>query len=391
MKYIVVLGDGMADEPLAELDGKTPLEYADTPNMDRVAREGACGLLRTVKDVYEPGSDVANLSVLGYDPGTCYTGRGPLEAASMGIDLAPTDYAYRFNLVTVQSGVMEDFNAGHITSEEGAALIASLDGMVPGVEFHPGISYRNLMVVRDGQGATTTPPHDIVGQETAPHLPDGPDAPLLRRCMDAATAAFDGHPTNRARIAAGKLPATTIWPWSGGKRPSIPSFRDRWGLAGGMISAVDLLNGIARYAGMEVIHVPGATGFLDTDYAAKARYALEAIERLDFVYVHVEAPDEAGHMGSAREKVRAIEEVDGIVGTILDNFDGTVAILPDHPTPIRLKTHTRDPVPFAIRGGVRDGTTAYSEREAANGAFGLLEGPEFLPLLFGKGPFIQRE
>jgi 2,3-bisphosphoglycerate-independent phosphoglycerate mutase len=391
MKYIVVLGDGMADEPIEELGGKTPLEYADTPNMDRVAREGACGLLRTVKDVYEPGSDVANLSVLGYDPGTCYTGRGPLEAASMGIDLAPTDYAYRFNLVTARGGVMEDFNAGHITSEEGAALIASLKGAVRGVEFHPGISYRNLMVLRDGQGAVTTPPHDIVGQDVAPHLPAGPDAPLLRRCMEVAGAAFYGHPTNRARIAAGKLPATTIWPWSGGKRPSIPAFHERWGLSGGMISAVDLLNGIARYAGMEVIQVPGATGFLDTDYAAKARYALEAIERLDFVYVHVEAPDEAGHMGSVEEKVRAIEGVDGIVGTILDHFDGTVAVLPDHPTPIRLKTHTRDPVPFAIRGGARDGTAVYSEREAANGAFGLVEGPDFLSLLFGKKPFEQKE
>ncbi|MDK2973854.1 MAG: 2,3-bisphosphoglycerate-independent phosphoglycerate mutase [Methanofollis sp.] len=391
MKYIVVLGDGMADEPLEELGGKTPLEYADTPSMDQVAREGACGLLRTVKDIYEPGSDVANLSVLGYDPGTCYTGRGPLEAASMGIDLTPADYAYRFNLVTMHGGVMEDFNAGHITSEEGAALIASLQGTVPGVTFHPGISYRNLMVVGGGQGATTTPPHDIVGQETTPYLPEGPDASLLRRCMDAAGTAFADHPTNRARIAAGNLPATTIWPWSGGKRPSIQSFRDRWGRDGGMISAVDLLNGIARYAGMDVIHVPGATGFLDTDYGAKARYALEAIKRLDFVYVHVEAPDEAGHMGSVREKVRAIEGVDGIVGTILDQFDGTVAVLPDHPTPIRLKTHTREPVPFAIRGRARDGTAAYSERAAAKGAFGLVEGPEFLPLLFGKRPFDRQE
>lgn len=390
MKYIVILGDGMADEPLEELGGKTPLEYADTPNMDRVAREGACGLLRTVKEIYDPGSDVANLSVLGYDPGACYTGRGPLEAASMGIDLAQTDYAYRFNLVTVRRGVMEDFNAGHITSQEGAALIESLKGAVPGVEFHPGISYRNLMVVHGAKGSVTTPPHDIVGQDVAPHLPEGPDAPLLSRCMEAAAAVFADHPVNRARIAAGKLPATTIWPWSGGKRPSIPSFHARWGVSAGMISAVDLLNGIARYAGMEVIRVPGATGFLDTDYAAKARYALEAIERLDFVYIHVEAPDEAGHMGSVEEKVRAIEGVDGIVGTVLDRFDGTVAVLPDHPTPIRLKTHTRDPVPFAIRGRVRDDTAVYSEREAAKGAFGLVEGPAFLSLLFGRGHSDQK-
>ncbi|TAJ44224.1 cofactor-independent phosphoglycerate mutase [Methanofollis fontis] len=390
MKYIVVLGDGMADEPLDELGGLTPLEYADTPNMDRVAREGACGMLRTVRDEYDPGSDVANLSVLGYDPGTCYTGRGPLEAASMGIDMGPEDVAYRFNLVTLRGGVLEDFNAGHITSEEGAALIRSLEGSVEGVEFHPGISYRNLMVVKGGRGAETTPPHDITGQTADPHLPTGPDAPLLRQCMAAAEAAFADHPVNRARLAAGKLPATTIWPWSGGKRPSLPLFRERWGLSGGMISAVDLLNGIARYAGMEVISVAGATGFLDTDYAAKARSALEAIERLDFVYVHIEAPDEAGHMGSATEKVRAIEGVDGVVGTILDHFDGTVAILPDHPTPIHLKTHTRDPVPFAIRGGIRDNTVVYSEQEAAKGAFGLLEGPAFLSLLFGREPAVRQ-
>jgi 2,3-bisphosphoglycerate-independent phosphoglycerate mutase len=382
MKYIVVLGDGMADEPLKELGGKTPLEYAETPNMDCIAREGACGLLRTVKDEFEPGSDVANLSVLGYDPATCYTGRGPLEAASMGIALGPADYAYRFNLVTVRDGIMEDFNAGHITSEEGADLIKSL--AMPGTDFHPGISYRNLMVVHGAKGSVTTPPHDIVGQAVAPYLPSGVDAPLLMRCMDAAKAAFTDHPVNRARVAAGKLPATTIWPWSGGKRPAIPSFRGRWGLAGGMISAVDLLNGIATYAGMEVIHVPGATGFIDTDYQAKARYALDAVKHLDFVYVHVEAPDEAGHMGSVEEKVKAIEGVDGIIGTLLDNFDGTVAVLPDHPTPIRLKTHTRTLVPFAIRGGVKDSTTCFSEKEAAKGVFGLHEAADFLPLLFGR-------
>ncbi len=372
----------MADEPIDALGGMTPLDYADTPNMDRIAREGACGLLRTVKDEFEPGSDVANLSVLGYDPATCYTGRGPLEAASMGIDLGPADYAYRFNLVTVRDGVMEDFNAGHITSEEGADLIGSL--AVPGADFHPGISYRNLMVVHGAKGSVTTPPHDIVGQAVGPHLPSGGDAPLLMRCMDAAREAFADHPVNRARVAAGRLPATTIWPWSGGKRPAIPDFRGRWGLAGGMISAVDLLNGIARYAGMEVIHVPGATGFIDTDYQAKARYALDAIERLDFVYVHVEAPDEAGHMGGVEEKVKAIEGVDGLIGTILDNFDGTVAVLPDHPTPIRLKTHTRTPVPFAIRGEVKDSTACFSEKEAAKGGFGLHEAADFLPLLFGR-------
>lgn len=382
MKYIVVLGDGMADEPLEALGGQTPLEYADTPNMDLVARDGQCGLLKTVPDGFEPGSDVANLSVLGYDPRTCYTGRGPLEAASMGVPLGSSDYAYRFNLVTLRNGVMEDFNAGHITSEEGAALISSLG--VPGAEFHPGVSYRNLMVVHEGKGSETTPPHDIVGQEVGPYLPKGKDASLLARCIEAAEHAFADHPVNRARTAARKLPATTIWPWSGGKRPAIPDFTERWGLAGGMISAVDLLNGIATYAGMEVVHVPGATGFIDTDYQAKARYALKAIEHLDFLYIHVEAPDEAGHMGSVEEKMKAIEGVDGLLGTVLDHFDGAVALLPDHPTPIRLKTHTSNPVPFAVLGHGADATTKYSEREAAKGAYGLRNSADLLPLLFGR-------
>ncbi|QSZ67957.1 cofactor-independent phosphoglycerate mutase [Methanofollis aquaemaris] len=382
MKYIVVLGDGMADEPLEELGGQTPLEYADTPNMDLVAREGRCGLLKTVPDGFEPGSDVANLSVLSYDPRTCYTGRGPLEAASMGVDLGPSDYAYRFNLVTLREGVMEDFNAGHISSEEGAALISTL--AVPGADLHPGVSYRNLMVVHEGEGSKTTPPHDIVGQAVAPYLPEGGDAPLLARCMEAAEAAFANHPVNRARTAAGKLPATTIWPWSGGKRPAVPDFTERWGLAGGMISAVDLLNGIAKYAGMEVVQVPGATGFIDTDYQAKARYAIKAIEHLDFIYIHVEAPDEAGHMGSVEEKVKAIEGVDGLLGTVLDHFDGAIALLPDHPTPVRLKTHTSNPVPFAVLGHGADSTQVYSESEATKGAYGLRESADLLPLLFGR-------
>lgn len=300
----------------------------------------------------------------------------------MGVPLGSSDYAYRFNLVTLRNGVMEDFNAGHITSEEGAALISSLG--VPGAEFHPGVSYRNLMVVHEGKGSETTPPHDIVGQEVGPYLPKGKDASLLARCIEAAEHAFADHPVNRARTAARKLPATTIWPWSGGKRPAIPDFTERWGLAGGMISAVDLLNGIATYAGMEVVHVPGATGFIDTDYQAKARYALKAIEHLDFLYIHVEAPDEAGHMGSVEEKVKAIEGVDGLLGTVLDHFDGAVALLPDHPTPIRLKTHTSNPVPFAVLGHGADATTKYSEREAAKGAYGLRNSADLLPLLFGR-------
>jgi 2,3-bisphosphoglycerate-independent phosphoglycerate mutase len=383
MKYVVILGDGMADEPLQELGGKTPLEYARTPAMDRIAREGASGLLRTVPDGYEAGSDIANLSILGYDPGTCYTGRGPLEALSMGIDLREQDVAYRANLVTIRDGVMEDFNAGHISSAEGAALLHDLAPRLSRARVHAGISYRNLLVIPGGDGAVTVPPHDIVGQEVAPHLPRGGDAGVLGDAMDESRSVFSGHPVNQARIASGRLPATQIWPWSGGKKPFLTPFREKYGRSGGMISAVDLLNGIARAAKMEVVSVPGATGYLDTDYQAKARYALAALKRLDFMYVHVEAPDEAGHIGGIQEKIEAIEHVDEMIGTILEEFYGVIAVLPDHPTPIRARTHTRDPVPFAIRGREKDNVTRFSEREAANGSYGTRDAKEFLSLVFG--------
>jgi 2,3-bisphosphoglycerate-independent phosphoglycerate mutase len=382
MKYIIVLSDGMADEPIAELSGKTPLEHAKTPNMDRMAREGACGMLRTVPDGFEAGSDIANMAVLGYSPEKYYTGRGPLEALSMGIDLAPGDVAYRCNLVTVEKETMVDFSAGHISSAEGKDLFAALQPVIPDVMVQAGVSYRNLLVFHGGYGATSTPPHDIVGQGIAPYLPRGKDAGLLLECMEKSRAVFAHHPVNLARAAVGKRPATQIWPWSGGKKPAFPPFADKYRKKGGIISAVDLLNGIARCAGMEVITVPGATGYLDTDYAAKARYALDAIKRLDFVYVHIEAPDEAGHMGSIAEKVKAIERVDEVVGTILDGFDGVVAVLPDHPTPIRAKTHTRDPVPFVIRGKGKDGTIEFSEKAARSGGLGMKNAVEFLDFLF---------
>lgn len=384
MKYLIVLGDGMADEPLEELGGRTPLEVANTPHMDRIAREGAMGLLRTVPPGYQPGSDIANLGVLGYDVRTCYTGRGALEAASMGINLSDTDMAYRCNLVTITDGVMTDFSAGHITSAESATLLSSLSSVKKNnaITYYPGVSYRNLMIIKDGGGVESTPPHDIGGEEIEKFLPTGPDRELLLAAMEESARVFADHPVNQARIAAGKRPATHIWPWSSGKRPAIPVFETQWGLRGGMISAVDLLNGIATYAGMEIITVPGATGFLDTDYEAKGRYAIEAMKRLDFLYLHVEAPDEAGHMGDVKEKILAIERVDAMLGMIMAEFSGRIAVLPDHPTPIRLKTHTADPVPFAILGLKRDDCTSFTEKEGARGGFGLLEGPDFLPLLF---------
>jgi 2,3-bisphosphoglycerate-independent phosphoglycerate mutase len=380
MKYLVILGDGMADEPV--LNGKTPLEVANTPWMDRIAAEGAMGMVRTIPEGCEAGSDIANLGLLGYDPRSYYTGRGPLEAASRGIRLARSDIAYRCNLVTVEEGVMADFSAGHITSTEGEQLLTSLAGSIPAVSFYPGISYRNILVVHGGGGAKTVPPHDIVGEVIDPYLPSGKDAGILRSCMEKSTEQFAHHPVNRARVADGKPPATQVWPWSGGTYPSLPSFRERFGMNGGVISAVDLLQGIARCAGMEVIIVPGATGYLDTDYQAKARFALAALETLDFLYVHVEAPDEAGHLGNADEKVAAIERVDEMIGTILKQFSGVVAVLPDHPTPLLLKTHTADPVPFAILGKGKDTTRYFSEDEGRRGMFGTISATEFLPLLF---------
>ena len=382
MKYIVICGDGMADEPIAELGGKTPLEYAKTPNMDRIAREGACGLLRTIPDNYEAGSDIANMSILGYVPEKYYTGRGPLEALSMGVDLAPGDVAYRCNLVTVEDNTMVDFSAGHISSKEGAELFLSLQQEIPAVMVKAGVSYRNLLVVHNGKGAATTPPHDIVGQGISPYLPKGGDAELLQHCMEKSRHVLDRHPVNADRKMACKRMATRIWPWSGGHKPAFPLFFKKYGKKGGIISAVDLLKGIGRCAGMEVIRVPGATGYLDTDYDAKARYALAAMEHLDFLYLHIEAPDEAGHMGSIEEKVKAIERVDDVVGMILENFEGVVAVLPDHPTPIRAKTHTRDPVPFAVLGKDTDGAMEFSEMAARSGGLGTKSAVDFLSYLF---------
>ena len=382
-KYIVVLGDGMADEPIPELGGKTPLEYANTPNMDRIARDGMCGMMRTVPAGFEPGSDIANLSILGYDPGRYYTGRGPLEAASMGLALGETDFAYRCNLVTIRDGIMADFSAGHIPSTEGKRLLSDLQSAVQNsVSFHPGISYRNLMIVEGGLGSETTPPHDIVGQEIAPFLPKGRDSEVLLRYIRKSALLFANHPVNRERIAAGISPATHIWPWSGGRAPSLPSFEEKYGKRGGIISAVDLLSGIARYAGMDVIRVPGATGYLDTDYQAKARFAISAMDRFDFLYLHVEAPDEAGHLGSIEEKVLAIERVDGMVGTIMDSFEGVIAVLPDHPTPIRIKTHTGEPVPFTVLGKGKDSCERFFEKEAQKGGYGTINATDFLSLLF---------
>ena len=323
MKYIILIGDGMADAPIDELGGKTPLEYAPTPNMDRLTEIGSLGLFHTVPEGYPPGSDVANLSILGYDPALYYTGRAPLEAASIGVELKPGDIAFRCNFVTlVEDGgktIMADYSAGHLsTGRGGRRLIASLDEglQARGVRFYPGKSYRHLMVWEGGKDALEcTPPHDISDRESTPHLPKGDGADFLIELTKTSWDILKDHPVNLKRIEDGKNPATSIWLWGQGKAPSMPTLKERFGLSGSIISAVDLMNGMGVYAGLNVITVPGATGYIDTNYEGKADYALKSLEDNDFICVHVEAPDEAGHQGDLQAKLKAITDFDArIVG-----------------------------------------------------------------------------
>ncbi len=386
MKYVVILGDGMADQ-LA--DGRTPLQAAHTPNMDRLARMGRNGLARTVAEGMLPGSDVANLSIVGYEPSLYYTGRAPLEAAAMGVHLQNDDIAFRCNFVTVTNGIMEDYSAGHVSSEEGRELIAALNPLMPDQRLHAGVSYRNLLVLKAGAEAICTPPHDILDQPIEEHLPSGKDAELLRNLMEAARPVLERHPVNKKRIAEGKRPANMIWLWGQGPAPSMPTFQERFGLKGAMISAVDLLKGIGVYAGMEVIDVAGATGTIDTNYQGKVDAALQALQRLDFVYLHVEAPDEAAHEGDRELKIRAIEAFDGrIVGPVIEGLrrrgdDWRVLLLPDHATPIALRTHSRDPVPFAIVGMdiPVDSVERFDEDAAKQGGYGLVEATELVRMM----------
>ncbi|MEA1945188.1 MAG: cofactor-independent phosphoglycerate mutase [Euryarchaeota archaeon] len=386
MKYLILLGDGMADLPLQELGGKTPLEYANIPNMDYVAKHGRCGLARTVPEGMPAGSEIANMSILGYPPERYYTGRGPLEAASMGVSLLDGEIAFRCNLITIDEGIIADYSAGHISSEEASELISSINESLASdrIRFYAGISYRHLMVT-DGIGASAvcTPPHDVIGEPMEPYMPRGMDSELLCDLIIRSADVLGEHPINEERIRGGKNPATHIWLWGQGKAPDLPSFEDTFGIKGSMISAVDLLKGIAIYADMDVIEVPGATGYLDTNYAGKADYAVRALEDHDFVYVHVEAPDEAGHTGDINAKVTAIENFDElVVGKVLDNCsDCVIMVLPDHPTPISLRTHTADPVPFAIYGHGADSVVSFGERSAAEGSYGLKVGSDLVRMM----------
>ena len=388
MKYVILLGDGMADYPIPELGGKTPLEYAHTPNMDRMAAEGVLGLIDTIPPGIKPGSDVANLTVLGYDAVAFQCGRGPLEAANMGVPLGPEDVAFRCNLVTLGDGddpVMDDFTAGHITSNEAAVLIKDLHRELgnESFEFYPGVGYRHLLIWRNGRAAMeTTPPHDITGQPSRRYLPQGDGALDANLLMDAAKAVLRRHPLNEERASQGKKPANAVWLWGQGKAPRMTRLTETYGIDGAVISAVDLLNGIGIYAGLEVVRVEGATGYTDTNYAGKAESALKILGRKDFVFVHVEAPDEMGHEGNLQGKIKAIEDFDEkVVGTVLTHASelGPVRVmaLSDHPTPICLKTHAADPSPFAVWSSVPEENlnrgAAYGEANARNS--GILISP----------------
>jgi 2,3-bisphosphoglycerate-independent phosphoglycerate mutase len=384
VKYAIVIPDGAADRPTALLQGRTPLEVARIPNMDRIAASGRLGMARFAPEDLEPGSDVCILSLIGYDPRRCYTGRAPLEAVARGIELAPRDWAFRMNFVTVSDGEMADHSAGHITTKEAAVLVEALRQELasPEVRFHAGVGYRHLVVIQgEDFRVRTTPPHDILGRRVARHLPRGRGSKRLRALMDAAAGILASHPINKVRVDLGERPATAIWLWGQGQKPYLEPFAARWGLHGAAITAVDLVRGIARLIGWDVINVAGATGYYDTDYAAKGRAAVEALADHDLVLVHVEAPDEAGHNGEVLEKVRALENIDRlIVGPLLEALEAggefRILVAPDHLTPVDLRTHDGGPVPFAMVGSgleaVRQGGVM---TEAAASKAGLLIEP----------------
>ena len=401
MKYALIIPDGVADEPQPPLDGKTPLAAAHLPNMDAIAELGMVGRTDNVPASKPSGSDVGTMSLFGYDPLKFHTGRAPLEAAAQGIELGAGDWAIRCNLVTVVDGHMQSFTAGQFPNAAGRNLIQLLQRDQCGDshwKFHPGVSYRNLLVYRARDASApfsaetqSTPPHDITNQEIAPHLPHGPGADELRALMQRSQELFADAPDNAARIAAGEHPATQIWLWGEGRRPALPAFSQLHGVRGAVITAVDLLRGIGRLIGWDVIEVDGATGYLDTDYAAKGRAAIDAFERdaADFVVVHVEATDEASHEGAVDEKVKAVEQIDSlIVGPVHDYLrsqgDYRILVCPDHPTFLRTKTHSHGFCPFAMCGHAiePDSASGYNEATAATTGLTLNEGHTLMNLLF---------
>ncbi|MCM8790041.1 MAG: cofactor-independent phosphoglycerate mutase [Candidatus Omnitrophica bacterium] len=362
MKYIVLVGDGMADYPIKDLGDRTPLEVARTPNMDFIAKFGEMGKIKTIPKDMSPASDVANISILGYDPRVYYTGRGPLEAANLGVELEEDDVAFRCNLITAAGDTLTDYSAGHISSKEAAILIKFIDKNLGTnrIKFYPGVSYRHLVVVKRGSEEyldrlTCTAPHDILGQAISKNLPKGDNAEVIIQLMEKSRELLDKHEINQVRIDLKENPANMIWLWGQGEKPMMPRFEEKFGIKGSVISAVDLIKGLGKILDLEVINVHGATGYYDTDYEGKAKQAIKSLENKDFVFLHVEAPDEAGHNGDLREKIISIERFDNlVVGTILNFFkrkkNFRILVLPDHATPISLRTHTADPVFFGMFG-----------------------------------------
>ncbi len=402
MKTIIILGDGMADEPIEALGNKTPLQAAHKPYIDLLAAKGKSGLLDTIPAGFKPGSEIANLSVLGYNVPLVFEGRGSLEAASMDVDIAPGEMAMRCNVICIEDGKIKNHSAGHISTEEAAELIHFLEKELGDdiASFYPGVSYRHLLKIKDGnKNLDCTAPHDVIGTPFEDVLikattPDAEEtAKYLNGLIVKSQELLKDHPINKKRIAEGKDPANSIWPWSPGYRPKMQTLQELYGIkSGSVISAVDLIMGIGKYAGLKLIHVEGATGLYDTNYEGKAQAAIDALKNDDFVYLHIEASDEAGHEGDYELKKKTIEYLDSrVVKTIYEATKDwaepvTIAILPDHPTPCHLRTHTNKPVPFLIyrSNGEADKVQLYDEFESAKGDFGILVGHEFMDTLFNK-------
>ena len=398
MKYLILLGDGMADEKMPELGGRTPLQAAKKTHMDMIAKSGRLGLVRTIPEGFPPGSDVGNLSILGYDPRTCYSGRGAFEAAGMGVKLGRDDVAFRLNLVTLRTeggeSLMEDYSAGHISDAEGRELIKLLQRKLGNdeVQFYAGLGYRHLMVWRGGTDRmVTAQPQEILGKNVAEHLPTGPGASYLINIMNKAGTVLSLRQDNK-RLAGHKNLANSIWLWGQGKSPRMVPLRDKMGLKGAVVCAVNLVRGIGVYAGLTVVRVPGATGDIDTDYEGKAEAALKALETHDLVYVHVEAPDEASHAGNIHDKVRSIELFDGlVVGRILKEIrkfeELRILCATDHATPVRTRTHTADAVPFTFYGGesdVKSEVAGYDEDSAQSTGLFVTEGHKLIDIFTGR-------
>ena len=402
MKYVVVLCDGMADYPVPALGGKTPMMVAKKPHSDALAAKAEVGLVRTVAPGLKPGSDVANMSVLGFDPHRFYTGRSPLEAASIGIDMKDSDVSLRTNLVTLSDKgepfadkVIEDYCADDISTEEARQLIEAVQAAFGGgkYDFYTGVSYRHCLIWHGGttELGNMTPPHDITGKVIGPHLSTAETARPLLEMMEKSFDLLKDHPVNKARVAAGRRPATCIWLWGEGKRPALRPFEALYGIKGGMVSAVDLLKGIANCAGMEVAEVPGATGYIDTDFEGKAKAALDLLTRNDLVYVHFEAPDECGHRNEPENKVKAIEMIDSRVLPILEKGleqyeDYKILLLPDHPTPIVTRTHASDPVPYLLyqKSAPKTGVDTINEETAKATGIYMENGPAMMPHFLGQ-------